>query len=308
MSRRGSFTLWWQAHTRFAHDRVSPRARRLIRALWAASLFVLGGLLLRRLSTFADWRAAWSRSLELGAPLLVLLAMPAVAHFVKMLGWRSLLRPSERPSLAEAYAAFVAAQAVNELGFSVLGEPLKILVLPRSARAAGLKAVVTDNVVALTALLAVIGTLLVGSPIVVACVLGAVALRLRLRREQEQERERGWLLAFAAHYAGKLWLVAEIALGLHLLGEASLAAAAPLSLAWLGAAAIGAPVPAQLGVVEAALMHTGTGLGLAAPTLLSLALIRRARGLLWLLLGLVLAARIVHCQSPKDSNVSTTVA
>ncbi len=306
MSRLGSFTLWWQGHTRFAQDRVSPRARGLMRALWAASLFVWGGLLLRRLSTFADWRAAWSRSLELGAPLLVLLAMPAVAHFVKMLGWRGLLEPSKRPALAEAYAAFVAAQAVNELGFSVLGEPLKIMVLPRSARAAGLKAVVTDNLVALTALLAVIGTLLVGRPVVVACVLGAVALLGRLRRAQE--RERGWLLAFAAHYAGKLWLVAEIALGLHLLGEASLSAAAPLSLAWLGAAAIGAPVPAQLGVVEAALMHTGTGLGLAAPTLLSLALIRRARGLLWLLLGLLLAARIVHCQSRKDSNVSTTVA
>ena len=47
-------------------------------------------------------------------------------------------------------------------------------------------------------------------------------------------------------------------------------------------------------VVEAALTHTGRVLGIAAPSLLALALIRRLRSLLWLLLGLLLAARIVH--------------
>jgi hypothetical protein len=116
------------------------------------------------------------------------------------------------------------------------------------------------------------------------------------------------LFAFGAHYLGKLWLVAEIALGLHLLGEASLAPAVPLSLSWLGAAALGAAVPAQLGVVEAALVQGGAALGIAASSLLALALIRRARGMLWLLLGLLLAAHIVQRQRRGDWNVSTTIA
>jgi hypothetical protein len=243
---------------------------------------------------------------ELGSPVLLLLALPAVGHFVKMLGWRNLLPRSQRPGLGRAYATFVAAQAVNELGFSVLGEPLKVMVAPRAARGAAWQAVLSDNLAALVALVAVMLTLLVGGSTVVPLLFVVGMLLWLLLRERE--RERRWLFAFGAHYLGKLWLVVEIALGLHFLGEASLAPATSISLAWLGAAAVGAAVPGQLGVVEAALMQSGTVLGVAASSLLALALIRRVRGLVWLFLGLLLAARIVHRDRQGDSNVSTAIA
>jgi hypothetical protein len=301
MSVASPFTLWSRRHT---GSIAWPRFRATARVLWATALVVVGVILLRRLSTLGDWRAAWSKSLALGSPALLLLALPAVGHFVKMLGWRNLLPRGEQPSLGQGYATFVAAQAVNELGFSVLGEPLKVMAVPRAVRGAAWRAVLADNLAALAALAAVIATLLIGAATAMASVLATlVLLRLLLG-----ERERRWLFAFGAHYLGKLWLVVEIALGLHLLGEPSLAPAAALSLAWLGAAAVGAPVPGQLGVVEAALVQSGTTLGVAASSLLALALIRRVRGLVWLFLGLLLAARIVHRKRLGDSDVSTTIA
>jgi hypothetical protein len=303
MSVAGAFTVWSRQHTPAALA-LSARTRGILRGLWGLAAFVFGVLLLRRLSTLGDWRAAWSRCLELGAPLLVLLALPAMGHFVKMLGWRNLLPASQRPSLRESYAAFVAAQAVNELGFSVLGEPLKVIVLARHSRAEGLRAVVADNLSALLALLVVSATLLARPWLVAPLVVGALVLLHAVKRRAE----RRFIVAFGAHYLGKLWLVAEIALGLHFLGEASLAAAAPLALAALGAAAIGAPVPGQLGVVEAALVHSGAALGVAPSSLLALALIRRIRGLVWLVLGLLLAAAIVHRKQKGVWDVPTTAA
>lgn len=266
-----------------------------------------------RLATLADLKRAWSQSLGLGLPLLLLLALPAVSHFVKMLGWRSLLPTEVQPPIGTAYAAFVAAQGVNELGFSVLGEPLKIWVLPYEARAAGLRAVLADNLAALAALFAVIASLsrLGGAPIPV---LGAwlaapcLALVLLVLWRARRERWTGLLSAFAAHYCGKLWLVVELGLGLHFLGQPALAQAPTLALAWLGAAAIGAPVPGQLGVVEAALVKTGTSLGLAVSSLLALALVRRLRSLVWVVVGLLLAARIVSKRTEGKRHVSTAVA
>lgn len=285
-----------------------------LRVTWSLLLFGLGGVLLARLTTLADLKQAWSRSLGLGLPLLLLLALPAVSHFVKMLGWRSLLPAQVRPPLTTAYATFIAAQGVNELGFSVLGEPLKIWVLPRDARATGLRAVLADNLAALAALFAVIASLSrlgagVGSPglragIGLSCVALVVLVLWRARRE-------GWsglLSAFVAHYCGKLWLVVELGLGLYFLGQPALAQAPTLALAWLGAAAIGAPVPGQLGVVEAALVKTGTSLGLALSSLLSLALVRRVRSLVWVVVGLLLAARIISKKTEGERHVSTAIA
>jgi hypothetical protein len=228
--------------------------------------------------------------MSLGWPLAVLLSLPAVAHFIKMLGWRSLLPRSARPSLPRAYATFVAAQGINELGFSVLGEPLKVMVLPPAARAAGLRAVVADNAAAFAALLAVVATL--------ACLGGWAALPLALLLGIVARAGReGWsalLAAFFAHYLGKLWLVVEIAVGLAFLGQPTAGVAAPLALTWMGASALGAPVPGQLGVVETALVQAGALLGVAAPSLVVLALVRRLRSLLWLLVGLLLAAWLVN--------------
>ena len=292
-----SFTVWRQRHSGWLSSRW-------LRGAWLLMLLLAGAFLLSRLADGAEWRRAWSALLSLGPALLVLLALPAVSHFIKMLGWRALLPRHVRPSLATAYATFVAAQGVNELGFSVMGEPLKVLVLARVDRAAGIKAAVADNLAALAALFAVIATL---------AQLGMAALPLLLlalvvlARAKEQ-RWSGLLAAFVAHYLGKLWLVVEIGLGLHFLGEKALPVAGQLSLAWLGAAALGAPVPGQLGIVEAALTHTGSVLGIAAPSLLALALIRRLRSLLWLVVGLLLAAGIVHRNSERPAKVSTTLA
>jgi hypothetical protein len=200
-----------------------------------------------------------------------------------------------------AYAAFIAAQGINELGFSVLGEPLKVMVLPAGARSAGVRAVVADNLAALAALFAVIATLaqlgVAAAPL--------LALSIIILRRVQDERWSGLLAAFLAHYLGKLWLVVEIGLGLHFLGEPVLGASAQLALAWLGAAALGAPVPGQLGVVEAALLHAGATLGIASTSLVTLALIRRLRSLLWTLIGLGLAARIVRPRAAKKEGEST---
>ena len=284
-----SFTVWRERHTGARSWWPTPRAWRWLRALWSLLLLAAGAWLLSSVARAAEWRRAWSEGLSLGAPLLLLLALPAVSHFVKMLGWRALIPAPLRPPLPLAYAVFVAAQGVNELGFTVLGEPLKVMVLPPGERAAGVRAVVADNLAALAALFAVMATLARLGLWAAPLLLVAVVVLSRVR----QQRWPGLLAAFVAHFLGKLWLVVEIGLGLYFLGQPVLHVAAPLGLAWLGAAAVGAPVPGQLGVVEAALLHAGAALGVAAPSLITLALIRRLRGLVWLLIGLVLAARIV---------------
>jgi hypothetical protein len=260
----------------------------VLRFVWALLLLLVGAFLLSRLAQLGEWRRAWSTSVSLGAPLALLLALPAVSNFVKMLGWRGLIPREHRPPLLRAYAAFIGAQGINELGFAVLGEPVKVLVLPGEARAAGARAVIADNLAALAALFAVIATL-------ARLGIAAVPLLLLLFIVLRRVREQSWsalLAAFLAHYVGKLWLVVEIGLGLYFLGEPAFRHAGQLGLAWLGAAAVGAPVPGQLGVVEAALVHAGGVLGVSAPSLVALALIRRLRSLLWLLLGLLLAARL----------------
>lgn len=90
------FTLWFQRHTAvaLALSRRSPRRVAVLRVLVAVVLFGLGVALLRRLSTFGDWREAWARSVDVGPPLLVLLALPAVAlaliRRLRSLVWLSL--------------------------------------------------------------------------------------------------------------------------------------------------------------------------------------------------------------------------
>jgi len=293
--------VWFRRHT-------WPVAKRPARApFWriagSLALLALSSWVLVRLSSIADLKRALAESRAVGPSLLLLLAMPAVRHFVKTLGWRSLLPPASRPPLTAAYVTFVAAQGMNEIGFSVMGEPLKVWALPPEARAGAVRAVLADNLAALAALLAVIAALARLGWVTLPCVGIALLVLWRGRRE-------GWsslLFAFLAHCLGKLWLVVEIALGLHFLGQPALNAAPTLALAWLGAAAVGAPVPGQLGVVEAALVHTGTSLGIATSSLLALGLVRRVRSLLWIVLGLVFAARIIN-RTPEGTRHASTAA
>jgi hypothetical protein len=227
-----------------------------LRLLWAVALVAGGVWACSRVGGVRQWRSAWSTSMQLGGPLWLLLALPAVSHFVKSLGWRGLLPAPLRPGIGRAYVTFVAAQAVNELGFSVLGEPLKILALPRHARGAAVRAVATDNALAFTALLAALLSFVCCHSASALTLLALVATGLGLWGS----RSSAWLAGFAAHYLGKLWLAVELGLGLYFLGQPALTACAPLSLAWLGASAAGSVVPGQLGVVEAALVHAGSAL------------------------------------------------
>ena len=316
--------MWCERHT----------SRRLLRGAWSLALLVAGILACVRLAAPQEWRQGLAIGAEVGAPLVVLLLLPAVSNFVKMLGWRALLPAPARPSLPSAYGAFVAAQAGNELGVSLLGEPLKVLVLPRRERAAGLLVVVADNLIAFAALFAVLGTLAPYSgPFIRTPRLGSAALavagaalvllllavvvvarrsawrqKLTLARELVLQRPGAVAFAFTAHYLGKLWLVVEIGLGLSLLGLPALAASAPLSFAWTSAATLGAAVPGQLGVVEAALVQGGASLGLNVPALLTLALVRRLRACVWLVLGLILAVRIATARPTEEAPHDPTPA
>src|SRR4051794_9971181 len=83
-----AFTVWWQRHSWVRYWLARPALRRRARQLWALALFGLAVSALLRAGHAVDLRRAWAASLGLGAPLLLLLALPSVSLFVKMLGWR----------------------------------------------------------------------------------------------------------------------------------------------------------------------------------------------------------------------------
>lgn len=249
-----------------------------------------------------DWRAAAHdiRHVGIGAGLLIL--APVVGNFVHMLGWRALLPGPVRPRLGRSLAIFLAAQAGNEVGLGVLGESLKVSELPSEHRAVALRAVLLDNLSSLAALFAVVLSIaaflgsiatphasqrlvLFGllSALGVATVVG-VALWLR----RSHGSARGLLFSFGAHYVGKIWIVAEFALVLALLGAVTLRSSALLGLVSTLASAAGAAIPGQLGVLEAALKGSASSCGLAACTLVTVALLRRARSVAWVVLGALL--------------------
>jgi uncharacterized membrane protein YbhN (UPF0104 family) len=93
------------------------------------------------------------------------------------------------------------------------------------------------------------------------------------------------LFALFAHFLAKLWIVGEFALALGLLATASWYSSALLGFAATLASCIGAPVPGQLGVVESTLVLFASSAHVNVATVLSVAVLRRARSLLWVLLG-----------------------
>jgi hypothetical protein len=301
-----AFTVWWTHHTSGVRRHTSKRVRWWLRASWWLLLIVGGAGACFRVAGAEQWRNAWANAAQLGAPLGVLFLLPAVSLFVKSLGWRSLLPARLRPGLARSYATFVAAQGMNELGFSLLGEPLKVLVLPRPGRAVGVGVVAADNALAFAALLSVIATFTLSTQPVALLMAGLLGFAVFLMGQACSWVPR-YVAAFSAHYVGKLWLGVELGLGLYWLREPALAAVAPLSLAWTTAATLGAPVPGQLGVVETALVHSGSALGITASSLLALALIRRLRALLWMIVGLLLAARLTNRTATEVTDASTPV-
>jgi hypothetical protein len=303
LARDSEATLPWAAlGQRFTVWSQRNGVVRAARALAPFAASAVGLWLCVKFCSGLDWHAVLQdlRRVGVGAPLLLL--APLVGNFAHMIGWRELLPVAVRPSLGRTLAISLAAQSGNELGLGVLGESLKVSELPREHRAIAWRAMLLDNLTALLALLAVIASIalfLAGfttqratSRLVVlgASVTFIVALLVGLSwwARRSQGAARGVLFAFTAHYAGKLWIVAEFALVLALLGSVSLRSSALLGLVSTLASAAGAAIPGQLGVLEAALKGAASACGLGACTLVSVALLRRLRSLLWVVFGVLL--------------------
>jgi hypothetical protein len=270
------------------------------------------------------------RGIERVGPNFVLVLLAPVGGMVlHCCGWLVLLPKSLRPRPAMAFAAYVASQAGNELGAGVAGEPLKALVFPPSVRSRTLVALALDNgtFISSTALCIAGAAFLPWastSPVAaracawvgaasVALVLLAVLIILvaplhrwgtgsgrmaRFARGLASARTallsqpRRVLGSVLLHLAGRLWIVAEMALVLVLLGLS------PALAPWLGAASVvasvlGAAIPGQMGAVEAAVFAACAALGVDAPTAMALVLLRRLRGGLWITFGLVLTRTVL---------------
>jgi hypothetical protein len=227
----------------------------------------------------------------------VLVLAPVVGNFVHMLGWRRLLPVTARPGLARAFAIFLSAQAGNEVGSGVLGESLKVSLFPARQRAAALRAVVLDNLTALLALLALVLTIgsvlaqqLIERFVPLPVAFGALGLTLLAgavvaRRALAARDALNVCWAFLAHLLGKLWIIADFALWLWLVAVPSWHSSALLGLVSTAASVLAAPIPGQLGVMEAALSGSAAWAGITVGTLLSIAALRRVRGLMWVALG-----------------------
>src|SRR5450432_3435282 len=215
------FTLWSSGNS----------ALRWLRNVFPFAASGVGLWLCVRFCSTLEWRAVAHDLRHVGAGASLLLLAPIVGNFVHMVGWRGLLPSNARPGLGRSFAIFLAAQAGNELGLGVLGESLKVSELPGEHRAAAWRAMLLDNLSALAALLAVVLSmaLFLGGvalehtlprPLAIAVLaLLAVASLAALNAWDRRSRgaSRGVLVAFSAHYAGKLWIVAEFALVLALL-------------------------------------------------------------------------------------------
>jgi hypothetical protein len=290
-TRGRRFTVWLRNHN------VLRQARKYAPLL--ASLF--GAWLCFRFCSELDLSALGRDLHRVGAGAALVVLAPVVANFVHMLGWRALLPPNARPPLRRSLAIFLAAQAGNEIGAGVLGEPLKVSELPQVDRQSALSAMLIDNLTSLAALFAVVLSIALclrgvvlpipvpGSLLVALLGVSAVAALALLGVSRHKARSsRGVLLSFAAHYLGKLWIIVEFALLLALLGTVTLRSSALLGLVSTLASAVGSAIPGQLGVLEAALKGSAAASGIGVATLVSVALLRRARSVLWIALGALL--------------------
>lgn len=106
-----------------------------------------------------------------------------------------------------------------------------------------------------------------------------------------QEHRQRLLASVAFHFAGKSWIIAEMALVLALLGQSDFSSVCWLGLGSSAASAAAVVVPGQIGAVEGTLMGVGIQIGMATDTIIVVALLRRFRWLVWIALGLLLAPR-----------------
>jgi hypothetical protein len=269
----------------------------------------------------------WAVCRRSGLCIALVFVAPVVGQCLHAIGWRLLLPREARPCALRTFRIFLGAQAGNEIGFGLLGEPLKVTYLGARHRDAAVAALVLDNATAFVSLMLFFVTgmgLLCGAlPITLpswstasvfvalfVLAVGGAWLVLRVKsvaRVGDDAQHPRWiaraarmadaccralvdrpldvLAATALHYLGKLWIVVEFALLLHLLAPGTSDAAALFGVASAAGSAVGAAVPGQLGVVETAILGAASLRGIGASTALALALVRRARGRLWVLVG-----------------------
>jgi hypothetical protein len=227
----------------------------------------------------------------------------------------------------------VAAQAGDELGAGVAGEPLKLAASNRAFRSRAIVALAVDNVAQVIAvggflvtaacvlrvvyfdlrtstlgLMAVAGALLVSVGVALSMLMTGAIQRSRLRtyawaarllhtltatRLFMRKRPRKVLASVLLHGLGKAWIVPEMALALSLLGASSIAALWLAPMSVLGSL-LGTMIPGQAGAVEAALALGGTLAGVDPVTVMALAVLRRLRTGFWIVVGGVLVRRVIN--------------
>ncbi len=290
-------------------ERVPPSLSRLAIPIGrlAALVGVIGvGLMLWRAGPFEVWHSA----VGMGPLVILVILAPAGGLWLHSQGWRLLLPNGVRPGRGRSFALYLASQAGDELGFGLLGEPIKVLTFPVPARSKASDAMLADNAAQLLALGICLGTLAcwalpqtdgsLGLQILL-CSLGVLAGGLLLlgivslrRAFARQFGVRSFLASVFLHTLGKAWLLPELALALALVGELSPEAVLWLALANLAGSVVGAPVPAQAGVLEGSALLVAGPAGLSLPAVLAVLLVRRLRGAAWVTAGLVVAERIIH--------------
>jgi hypothetical protein len=144
----------WTAVTHASTQPDGQLARRVKSWVLPVLLLVASTVVLLRASFHVTWAQLVAECGRAGPPLVLVFLAPAVGNALHMLGWRLLFRSEQRPRPWHAFRAFVAAQAGNELGLGVMGEPVKVAALPSKHRKAAVAAVVMDNVTGAVALVA----------------------------------------------------------------------------------------------------------------------------------------------------------
>ncbi len=271
---------------------------------------------------------------DAGPGLLWILVAPIGFFVLHTWGWL-LLMPGRRPGFGAALRAYIASQALDELGGGVLGEPLKVFVIPQEDRTAGIASVTLDNL----SLLAALGVfMLLGSGALawlgveaisfghlgaaVLGVLGGVAVfgvlfflgpglignrfaakhpggwiaRFLDRYRDVAAHNRSFLTKHPVRFAGsvglhtlaKAWVVVEVWITLEIMNIYEPGRALWLGLGKQAVQITGAAIPAQIGVFTGTLTFLGEALGMVGSVALAVALLRRARSLLWIGLGLCL--------------------
>jgi len=246
-----------------------------------------------------------------------------------------MLITGQRPRFGQALRAYIAAEALDDLWGGVLGEPLKVFVVPGKDRTAGIGSVTLDNLALFASLViilllgggvlawlnveaissrhlgvALLGLLGLGALLGVLLLLGPGRVGKRLaslfpggiiagfleRYREVARHNRNFLAQHPGRFAGsvglhvlaKIWMILEVWLTLEVMGLYEPGRAIWLGLGMQVIHLTGTPIPAQIGVFTATLAFLGEALGIAASAALAVALLRRARSLIWIGVGLAL--------------------